>query len=199
MSITQSKTRGYTLVEVLLALSITAGLLAAMGSAFTTAGSAVEMNDRYFRSVHQARTGMDLIMNEIRKSVAITAPAVPNSTGTYTSITLTPPSSDFSGHSITIQYNNNTAGTLPNTVTLTDNTAGGMPLVLAGEDTTQTWANPVPVVVTGAQFTVMPGVNASNQPCIAAISLTMTVKIGENSVTLSGTAAPRVNLVSLYQ
>jgi hypothetical protein len=168
------------MVEMLISLAITATLLAAMGMAFTAAGSAVQMNDRYFRSVQQARTALDLLMTEIRRCQAVTAPAVPGSTRSYTSITLTAASGDFNGDSITYAYN---AGN--QTLTLTDNTAG----------TTTTLASNV----TSASFTVMPGKNFSGANCISAIALTMTVEIPNNQITLSDSAAPRVNLVSLYQ
>jgi hypothetical protein len=131
----------------------------------------VEMNDRYFRSVQQTRTAMDLMMTEIRRCQAV---GVTSST----SITLTSAAGDFSGHIITYAFTGNS-------ITLTDNTAG----------TTATVASNV----TSATFTILNGVNSQNSACVAAIALTLTVQIGQNQVTVSDSAAPRVNLVSLYQ
>jgi type II secretory pathway pseudopilin PulG len=178
----------FTLVEILISLAITATLLAAMAMAFTAAGSAVEVNDRYFRSVQQARTAMDLILTQIRRCQAITSPAIGSlpSTANFSTITLTADSGDFSGHSVTFAYNNGTAASNPNTVTITDNSTSAPARVMASN-------------VVSVSFNVMPGLNSSGNPAVAAVGLTLTVQIPEEQMTLSGSACPRVNLVSLYQ
>jgi prepilin-type N-terminal cleavage/methylation domain-containing protein len=178
---------GFTLVEILISLAITATLLAAMAMAFTAAGSAVEVNDHYFRSVQQARTAMDLIITQVRRCQAVTSPAIGTlpSTASFSSITLTPDSTDFSGHSITIAYNNASAGSNPNTVTLTDNVTSAVSILASN--------------VVSASFTVMPGTNSAGNAAVAAVALTLTVQIPQENMTLSGSACPRVNLVSLYQ
>jgi prepilin-type N-terminal cleavage/methylation domain-containing protein len=107
--------RGFTMVEALITLSITALLMLAMGSAFTAAGATVEANDRFFRSVQQARVAMDLITTEIRRCQSITSSSA-------TSVTLTPATTDFNGDSITFTYN--TVGGYAGDLTLTDNVAG---------------------------------------------------------------------------
>jgi hypothetical protein len=184
--------RGLTLAETLLSLTITAALMVAMGGAFTAAGSAVQMNDTYFRSVHQSRCAIDMIMTQVRRCAAVTSPppsSQNNATSTVTSITLTPAtsdasdSSDFSGHNITIAYNS--SGTYAGDITLYDNTTGTYSVLAQN--------------VTSAAFTALTGKSFSGTLCVAAISLTMTVQIGENQITLSNSAAPRVNAVSLYQ
>jgi len=173
-----NRRRGYTLGELLISLSITAGLMAAMAGAFSAAGSAVEMNDRYFRAVQQSRTALDLVMTEVRRCQAITAASA-------TSITITPASTDFSGHSITITYNNSSAGSNPSTITLLDNSTSNT-MVIASN-------------VTSAAFTSTTGQNMQGQTKTVAVTLAMTVQMGENQITLSDSAAPRVSLVSLYQ
>jgi prepilin-type N-terminal cleavage/methylation domain-containing protein len=184
-----NRRRAFTLVELLISLSIAALLLLAMGSAFTAATNVVQASDTFFRSEQQARVALDLITTEVRRCAAVTAPGVPSTATTYTSITLTAPSTstgqgetDFNGDSITFAYNNSSATTNPNTITMTDNTAG----------TETTLASNV----TSASFDV---VGTPSLSAVGSITLTMTVQIGTSQVTLSDSAAPRVNVSALYQ
>lgn len=170
MSAKRTARRAFTLVETLISLSIVAGLMVAMAGGFVAASSAVEMNDRFFRSVQQARAAENLIMTEVRRS----ATQVFNSS---TSIILTPPAgdTDFGGVSIAIAYNP-PSGSTPGNITI-----NGTPL--AANVSSATFSKSV----------------SPTTGLITGISLTMTVQIGENQITLSDSAAPRANLTSLYQ
>jgi type II secretory pathway pseudopilin PulG len=172
----RSSRRGYLLMETLISLSITAGLLVAMASAFVAASSVVQMNDTFFRSIQQARTGMDLAMTEVRRCQSV-------SSASTTSVTLTPDATDFSGHSITIAYQ--TTGTYAHEITLTDNVTGSV--------------MPLATNVASATFGSLSGLNLGGSTVVAAVSLTMTIQIGGSQMTLSDSAAPRADLVSLYQ
>ena len=93
---------GFTLVEILISMSITAMLMLAMGAAFSAATGSVQNNDEYFRSVQQSRVALDLIMGEIRRCSAITS-------ASSTSLTLTAAAGDpgnFAGGSITFAFSN---------------------------------------------------------------------------------------------
>jgi type II secretory pathway pseudopilin PulG len=173
---------GYTLAETMISLSITAALLAAMGGAFTAAGSAIEVNDRYFRAVQQGRSGMNLVMTEIRRAQAITNPTT---RGACTSITFTPgplTNPDFSGHSLTIAYDSTNQW-----ITLTDNTASPTQTMTLASN------------VTNAQFIVDTGSTYPSGSAVSSISLSMTIGIKGEAITLSDSAAPRINCVALYQ
>jgi len=167
-----SRRRGFTLAETLVALSITALLMLAMGGAFTAAGNSVEQNDRFFRSEQQARVTMDLMMGVIRRCQAVTSVTYIGPSASGTSITLTPSSGDFSGHSLTFTYNASNAGSNPGTITMTDNIAGTT-AVLASD-------------VISASF------NTITQNNFKTVALNMTVQIDQNQVTVSDSAAPRI-------
>jgi hypothetical protein len=62
-----SRRRGLGLAELLVSLSITASLLAAVGAAFSATTSTIEMNDQFFRASQAARVSMNQIMAEVRK------------------------------------------------------------------------------------------------------------------------------------
>jgi prepilin-type N-terminal cleavage/methylation domain-containing protein len=160
-----SQHRAFTLPEVLISLALISLLLLAMTGMFSAAGSAWEMNDRYARAVQQARVAENLVMTELRRAQSI---------GTLSSSTInfTACPTDFSGHSITIAYNNNGASSNPNTLTFTDATTG-VTSVLASN-------------VSSALFTY----NAAK----TGISMDVTIQIDANSISLSDSAAPRCNL-----
>jgi prepilin-type N-terminal cleavage/methylation domain-containing protein len=162
--------RGFTLVEALIAMSITAMLMLAMGAAFSAAAGSVENNDRYFRGVQQTRVALDLIMGEIRRCQAITDSSHTNS------ITLTASASDpgnFAGANITFAFNSGTGQ-----VTMSIN--GGTPIAVASN-------------VTNAVFNYGP-----SNVLPTEVSLALTVQNGEDAVTISNSAAPRYMMTSTW-
>jgi Tfp pilus assembly protein PilW len=187
--------RGLTLAEALIALVICAALLACMAVAFSAAGSAFEMNDHFYRSLQQARSGMDLMMTEIRRANLTGSNAI---TVTATTVTL-PSCPDFGAHSITFTYN--TTGANADCITLTDNNTG-ITSILVGENPNDT----LPVDVSSASFTGPSGgviTNSTGTAPNGSISLTMTVQLGRyptmNEVILSGSSAPRASCSMAFQ
>jgi hypothetical protein len=200
--ISHHRRHGLSLAEALVALAICAALLACMAMAFSAAGNAVEMNDHFYRSLQQARTGMDMMVTEIRRCTL-----TPATTITWTSSSVTLPSCpDFSGDSVTFTYNNAAAATNPNTITLTDNTTG-ITSILVGENSN---TDASPVIVSSAAFSG-PGSSSNPSPigysttsnANGVISVAITVQIGQypimNQIALSGSAAPRESLTSAFQ
>lgn len=61
---------GLSLVEVLLAVAITAALLTAAAAAFMATSSAIEHNERFFRAAQGARVGVNRIMADVRRCEA---------------------------------------------------------------------------------------------------------------------------------
>ena len=58
---------GLSLVEALLALSITAMLLTSVAAAFHASTAAIEMNDQFYRAEQAARVSVNQIMSQVRK------------------------------------------------------------------------------------------------------------------------------------
>jgi len=191
--------RGLTLAEALIALMICAALLACMAVAFAAAGNAFEMNDHFYRSLQQARGGMDLMMTEIRRANLSGTNEI---TWTSTSVTIQS-APDFSGHSVTFTYN--TSGTYQDCITLTDNNTNTTS-ILVGENPNDT----LPVDVSSASFSgptvagvAVPITNSAGSNPNGSISLTMTVQLGRyptmNEVILSGSSAPRASCSMAFQ
>ena len=59
--------RGLSLVEVLIALAITATLLTAVSAAYVASAQAIEVNDQFFRASQAARVSVMRISSELRK------------------------------------------------------------------------------------------------------------------------------------
>src|SRR5215218_3043001 len=58
---------GLSLVEVLIALSITAMLLTAVAAAFSASAKAIELNDQFFRATQAARVSVNRIVADLRR------------------------------------------------------------------------------------------------------------------------------------
>jgi Tfp pilus assembly protein PilW len=159
---------GFTMVEALISLSITAMLMLAMGGAFTAAANSVQNNDEYFRAVQQGRVALDLIMGEVRRCATVAS-------CTATSLTLTP-SSDFNGDSLTFTIANGQ-------ITMTDNVASTTTVLAAN------------VVTSGANASTFNSlINSSSNYSEIALTLTIWEPLGNNPVTLSNSAAPRYSM-----
>jgi prepilin-type N-terminal cleavage/methylation domain-containing protein len=58
---------GLSLVEVLIALSITAMLLTAVAAAFSASAKAIEVNDQFFRATQAARVSVNRVVSDLRR------------------------------------------------------------------------------------------------------------------------------------
>ena len=58
--------KGLSLPEAMISLSITAMLLVAVATAFSSASQAIEMNDTFFRCTQAARVTIDQLLGEVR-------------------------------------------------------------------------------------------------------------------------------------
>lgn len=199
--------RGLTLVETLVALAICAALLACMAVAFSAAGNAMEMNDHFYRSLQQARSGMDMMMSEIRRAQVNSSNQTisVNSTGTAITISNCP---DFGGDSITFTYYPAGGTTYANCITLTNNSlVPPTTSILIGEAVDDGNADPVEVAAPAAGTTVFSPAGATLDSAAGntnqSVSVTLTVQLGDypimNQVNLSGSAAPRGGLTSVFQ
>jgi prepilin-type N-terminal cleavage/methylation domain-containing protein len=143
---------GLSLVEVMIAISISAALLVAVAAAFSATSAAMEANDQFNRAAQAARISMNQVMSEVRKARSGTA-----SSTSLELVTATGERKVYTYSSTTRQL----------TLTLPDNVP----------PTTYTLARNV----TAAQF------NTDGH----TISLTVTVQIDNNRITLSGSGMPR--------
>jgi prepilin-type N-terminal cleavage/methylation domain-containing protein len=64
---TRAARAGLSLVEVLIALAITAMLLTAVAAAYSASAKAIEVNDQFFRASQAARVSVNRITSELRR------------------------------------------------------------------------------------------------------------------------------------
>ena len=67
--------RGMSIIETLIAVTISAILLAAVGAAFCASSSVITENDEFFRATQAARVAMTQMLTEIRRSHAVNVSA----------------------------------------------------------------------------------------------------------------------------
>lgn len=168
--------RGLSIVEVMISLTISAFLLVAVAAAYNASANAVEMNDRFFRATQAGRVTLNQLLTEIRRADFVyCAP-------TYDSIIVTRPkqnkltdedSREFKydpvAKKITLQiYYKNTAGT--------------------------TWTSPAYSLASNvelAKFGPPDKITDATGEHDVRVPVTVDVKIGGNSVRLSGSSGPR--------
>lgn len=165
--------RGLSLIEVMVSLAITAALLTAAAVAFTTSADVIQANDEFFRATQAARISLHQVLTQVRRgSVSTTWDA--NTLRVVTAVN----DDGSGGDDYTYKY-------LP---------ANKKLMLVTNDDLTDpdyTLASNVDAMV----FDVELGQDYTLAPCVARVTVAVTVKVGGNVVTLSGSAAPRRNLV----
>ena len=94
VGISHAVRRGLSLIEVLIALSISTALLVAIGFAFHASIQAIEVNDAYFQCTQNARVALGQLVIDVRRADEIWV----NPSGS--SIRVTRPAAELSPHEI---------------------------------------------------------------------------------------------------
>ena len=168
--------RGLSIVEVMISLTISAFLLVAVAAAYNASANAVEMNDRFFRATQAGRVTLNQLLTEIRRADYVwCAP-------TYDSIIIQRPKQnrltdedsrefryDPISKKITLQiFYKNAAGT--------------------------TWTSPAYSLASNVElgkFGPPDKMTDATGEHDVRVPVTVDVKIGNNSVRLSGSSGPR--------
>ncbi|MEO6436734.1 MAG: hypothetical protein ABIP55_13375 [Tepidisphaeraceae bacterium] len=156
---------GLGLVEALISLAIAAALLTAVAAAFSATSDAMDENDKFFQATHTGRIALNRILTQVRRGLVDE-----NSTTTNLRIITD------TGVDVTYRYDS----TAKQINFITNNTTLDPDYVLARR-------------VETCQFNVQMGTDHQGNSCVARVSLVLTVKVGNNSLLLTGTAAPRRN------
>lgn len=164
---------GLSLPEVLISLTITALLLTAAAAAFSASADAVQANDEFFRATQAARVSMRHILGKVRVNAV-------DETWSPTQIRVMHPADAAvdPGDEFAFRYVPETGQLLLVTESILDD----RDYVLASN-------------ISGMRFSVELGQDYNKAPCVAKVSVEMTVSVGNNLVRLSGSATPRRNLI----
>ena len=169
--------RGLSIVEVMISLTISSFLLVAVAAAYNASANAVEMNDRFFRATQAGRVTLNQVLTEIRRADWVAC------SPTYDSIIITRPKQsrltdedsrefkyDAVAKKITLQiFYKNAAGT--------------------------TWTSPAYSLASNVETAKFGPPDrmkdATGADLDVRVPITVDVKIGSNSVRLSGSSGPR--------
>jgi prepilin-type N-terminal cleavage/methylation domain-containing protein len=166
----QRKQTGLGLIELLISLAIVAMLLTAVGTAFSASSKIINENDQFQRASQGARVALHQILTEIRRCDAVDI-------STHVVEVLRPESVRETGELSRRYRYDATTGRLLMAIVHTDGTTSDE-YVLARNISTLTFGKEM-------------GVNSNNTACVVRATMTLTVSIGDNSVGMSGSAAPR--------
>lgn len=160
--------RGLSLIEVMISLAICAMLLVAVATAFTASSAAITQNDQFFRATQSARVSMGQMLNAIRRCQTCDVP----SAGRVNLIT-------FDDHDCSYVFDSAT-GRLK---LVTNDVTTDPDYVLARNVTNITFA---------ADYAPDPSTQVNR---VVRVTISITVKVGNNQVLLSNSAVPRRAIV----
>ena len=165
--------RGLSLVELMIGLAIAASLLTAAAVAFNASSQVVERNDAFFRATQAARISMHQILTQVRRGSV-------NLASTAQELRLITATTEGGGGDEDVSYKYIPAE--KKLLLVTHDIVDDPDYVLASN-------------VAGLTFTVEPGQDYTKAPCVVRVTVRIRVQVGDNDVTVSGSAAPRRNLV----
>lgn len=181
--------RGLSLPEAMISLVITSLLLVAVATAFSASCTAIETNDRFFRSCQAARVAVSQLLQDIRNTTSLPAAYV-----TATSITITRPQyvagADQTLYALTNPQNPSEVEStrtyaydavnqrLTLQITYNDNTTSPV-YELAGNVTAFSFGTPDTATL------------ANNTTVAIRVPVSVTVSVPGASITLNGAAGPR--------
>jgi Tfp pilus assembly protein PilW len=156
---------GLSIVEVMISLTIAAMLLTAVAAAFTASSDVIEHNDQFFRACQAARVSMNLMLTQVRRAHSVDMV-------TTTDIDLKYPNpTDPTNAAAALSYSYHYDAATQQIKFI--NNADGKEYRLAGN------------VVECRFDREMPGTT------ITRVTISLRVQVGDNSIRLSGSAAPR--------
>jgi prepilin-type N-terminal cleavage/methylation domain-containing protein len=173
MTSSRLRRHGLSLVEIMVSLAITAALLTAAAVAFHTSSNVVQSNDEFFRATQSARISLHQILTQVRRGSVNTA-----STSTALRL-ITAAEDDGSGED---DYTYSFSSTEKKLKLVTNDVLTDPDYALASN-------------VKNVTFDVETGEDYTKAPCVTRVGVAITVEVGDNIVTLSGSAAPRRNLI----
>ena len=182
--------RGLSLPEMMISLAITTTLLVAVAAAFSASANAIDLNDTFFRSTQAARVSMNQILGEIRNCSSVDVKDYTNGM----KITRTIPLNGLTGYYSATQ---NSGGSYEASRMFMYDTAGQrLTMQINYADGTSSPVYELATNVTACSFGPVPAadyVTDANQTVIPKhVPIQITVQVGSNTITLNGSAAPRV-------
>jgi len=168
--------RALSLSEVMISLAISSMLLTAIAAAFSSSSSVIEQNDRFFRATQSARVALNQILTEVRRCDSIDDAHI-----TANLIPILRPLETRPAHEVMRYYKY-------------DSTNKRIVIYFQYDNGTISGEYPLAEAVQSSPFSWDMGKDANNTDCVVRVSLALDVKVGNNDIRLSGSAAPRRSL-----
>lgn len=186
--------RGLSLPEAMISLVITSILLLAVATAFSASCSAIEANDRFFRSSQAARVAMNQLLLDIRNTTSLVGGATPDVTSTSIVIRRPPLSPALVGQQLVYLSKNpqNAASTETQRTYAYDSANKRLTLQVSYDDGTSSPVYELAGNVTAFSFGTPDTMSGDNGvTLVIRVPVTLTVAAGGASVTLNGASGPR--------
>lgn len=186
--------RGLSLPEAMISLAITSILLVSVATAFSASCSAIEANDRFFRSSQAARVAMNQLLLDIRNTTSLVGGTTPDVTATSIVIRRPPLSAALVGQQLVYLSKNpqNAASTETQRTYAYDAANQRLTLQVSYDDGTTSPVYELAGNVTSFSFGTPDQVQGdSGAWLVVRVPVTLTVSAGGSSVTLNGASGPR--------
>lgn len=170
----RGRRHGLSMVEALISLAVCSLLLVAAGTAFTAAAKAVQINSDFYKSAQTARVAMGQMAAEVRQADSVTCAA---SGATYVDVIR--PTATLTANEVYRRYAYNSTN---KQLTLTIYYSGGT------SSPTYVMASGVTAAAFGPPQS---GLDSQGQTVVQRLPLSITVTVGKNVLTLSGSGSPR--------
>jgi hypothetical protein len=151
---------------MLISLAITATLLTAVAAAFRASGDAIDINDAFFKATQSARVSLARMLTQVRRGT-------PATDTTASSLHL------LTDGGLDVNYNYDSTGKM-------------LTYITNGNPNARTYT--LARNVSQCTFSKTNGTDSTGAPCVAKVTITLAVTVGDNKVLLSGSAAPRRSL-----
>lgn len=167
--------RGLSMVEATISMAVCTLLLTAASAAFVASAASVQVNGDFAQAAQTSRVALNQILAEIRRADAVSVSGL----GTYVDV-IRPAETAESG-----EVSRRFAYDATNKKLTLQVTYG------AGAGTLYTLARNVSAATFGPAAT---GTDADGQTAVQQVPASFTVKVGKQTVTLTGSAGPRRSL-----
>jgi prepilin-type N-terminal cleavage/methylation domain-containing protein len=167
--------RGLTMMEMMVSMSITTMLLAGVAGSFVSSANVVSANDAFFRASQAARVTLNQVVVECRRADAVQC----SNTGTYDYIDVIRPVEVLETNEVFRRYRYDVANRqLTMTLRYADGT-DGTPRVMVRNVAAATFGPP------------QMGVDSNNATVVQRLPISVTIGVGPNAITMTGSTSPR--------
>jgi type II secretory pathway pseudopilin PulG len=176
--------RGLSIVELMISLTITSMLLSAIAAAYMSSSQVIENNDKFFRATQAARVALAQMLTEVRRCDSIpinTAVSPVMITSNELPISRPPDAPKQPNEDLRVyEY-------IP--------AESKIVLYFIYLDGTRSAKYPIAHNVQRSPFYWDPGTDSNNAACVARVAIDIDIKVDQQSIRISGAAAPRRSMV----